>query len=137
MTELSRIKKSSDRIKKSVSRIKKSRLGRRSRTKGHSFEREIAILIRQIFPDARRHLEYQDAEANGVDLIGTGSYRIQCKRGKKYASLTAIEEVTADEALGEVPLLVTQGDHKRILVAMPIEEFTRLVTLAELYLGAV
>lgn len=98
-----------------------------SRTKGHSFERSIAKLIRHLYPESRRHLEYQDAEANGVDLVNTGYYRIQCKRGRRYASLSAIEEVTADELLGEVPILITQGDHKRILVAMPFEEFLRLI----------
>lgn len=105
----------------------RKRLGRLSRTKGHSFEREIAILLREIYPNARRHLEYQDAEANGVDLVETGFYRIQCKRGRKYASLTAIEEVTADELFGEVPVLVTKGDGKRTLVALPVEEFLRLL----------
>lgn len=98
-----------------------------SRTKGHGFEREIAIALRDIFPDARRHLEYQDAEANGVDLINTGKYFIQCKRGRKYASLTAIKEVQCDEALGDVPVLVTKGDNEKILVALPLDEFIRLL----------
>lgn len=101
--------------------------GRTSRTKGHSFEREIACSLRTIYPDARRHLEYQDAEANGVDIVHTGPYRIQCKRGKKYAALSAIKEVTADELSGDVPVLITQGDRERILVVLPFEEFVRLV----------
>lgn len=99
-----------------------------SRTKGFSFERQIAQLLRPVFgPDVRRHLEYQAREANGVDLIGTGNYKIQCKRGKKYASLSAIKEVTADELLGEVPILVTQGDRERILAVLPFEELIRLL----------
>lgn len=102
-------------------------MGKLSRTKGHSFEREIAIALRGIFPEARRHLEYQDAEANGVDLVNTGKYFIQCKRGRKYASLTAIKEVQCDEALGDVPVLVTKGDNERILVALPLEEFLNLI----------
>ncbi len=103
-------------------------MGKLSRTKGHSFEREIAIALRRIFPDCRRHLEYQDAEANGVDLVNTGAYKIQCKRGKKYCSFSAIKEITADELLGEIPVLVTKGDNERVLVALPIEEFIRLLT---------
>lgn len=100
-----------------------------SRTKGHSFERFIAQALRLVFPDARRHLEYQDAEANGVDLINTGHYRIQCKRGRRYASLTAIEEIQLEEAFGDVPVLITQGDRKRVLVALPLEEFVRLIKI--------
>lgn len=98
-----------------------------SRTKGHSFEREIAIALRSIFPNARRHLEYQMPEANGVDLVHTGHYRIQTKRGRKAAPISAIKEVTADELLGEVPILITQGDRDRIYVVMPFEEFLSLL----------
>ncbi len=105
-------------------------MGKLSRTKGHSFEREIAVALRGIFPDARRHLENHIRDANGVDLLHTGHYRIQCKRLAKYANLKAIKEVTADEMLGEVPVLITQGDRERVLVAIPIEEFIRLLKTA-------
>lgn len=101
--------------------------GKLSRTKGHSFEREIAIALRPIFPGARRWLENHKDDANGVDLVGTGRYRIQCKRGRKAAPLSKIREVQCDEQLGDVPVLVTQGDRDRILVAMPFEEFLRLL----------
>ncbi len=102
-------------------------MGKMSRTKGHSFERLIANILKPVFPNARRHLEYQDAECFGVDLVNTGHYKIQCKRLKKYASLAAIKEIVCDEWLGEVPLLVTQGDRERVLVVLPIEEFVRLL----------
>ena len=103
--------------------------GRRSRRKGHNFEREVAIRFREVgFSDARRHLEYQDEEANGVDLINTGCYRVQCKKLRKYAPITAIEEVTADEFLGEVPVLVTAGDNQRPVAVLPLEEFLRLIS---------
>ena len=47
--------------------------GRKSRDKGHNFERQIARELREVgFPEARRHLEYQDGEANGVDIQGFG-----------------------------------------------------------------
>ncbi len=106
---------------------KRSRLSKLSRRKGVSFEREVARALQVVFPNARRHLEYQDAEANGVDLVHTGHYRVQCKRGRKYSPLTAIAEVTHDEFLGEVPVLVTQGDQESILVAFPLDEFVRLL----------
>lgn len=105
--------------------------GKMARRKGHQFEREIAIALRLVFPKVRRHLEYQDAEANGVDLVETGLYRIQCKRGRKPASMSAIKEVVCDEELGEIPILVTQGDNERILAAMPFEVFLRLLQKTE------
>lgn len=101
--------------------------GRRARAKGHGFERETAIALRVVFPDARRHLEYQDAEANGVDLAHTGAFRIQCKRGKQYAPITAIEEVEFEPLFGEIPVLVTKGDEKEAMAVIPFREFINLL----------
>lgn len=115
--------------KKAVCPVKSAR-SKMARTKGHSFEREIAKRLRVVFPEARRHLEYQDQEANGVDLVQTGYYRVQCKRGRKYAALTAIGEVTHDPLLGEVAVLVTKGDFGDILVAFSLDEFVRLLKKA-------
>lgn len=92
-----------------------------SRRKGHGFEREIAIKLRHIFPNARRHLEYQDQEANGVDLAETGPLQIQCKKLKKYAPLTAIQEIKFDP-IG-IPVLVTAADREPILIAMHLNDF--------------
>lgn len=102
-------------------------IGKWRRTKGISFEREIAIMLRTAFPKVRRHLEYQDAEAFGVDLVETGYYRIQCKRLKAYVSVNTIKEVKCDEFLGEVPVLVTKADKARILAVLPFEELVRLL----------
>lgn len=106
-------------------------MGKLSRTKGHSFEREIARLLKCVFPNARRHLEYHQRDANGIDLIETGPYKIQCKRGRKYASLSKIKEIQAFEELGDVPVLVTKGDNEPILVALPIDEFIYLLKIAK------
>lgn len=102
-------------------------MGKLSRTKGHSFERWVANKMKKIFPEARRHLEYQDAEAFGVDIANTGIYKIQCKRGKRYASLSAIEEIQIDPIDGGIPLLVTKGDNKEPLVCLPFEHFLHLI----------
>lgn len=101
--------------------------GRRSRTKGHAFERWVAKKLRRRFPDAKRHLEYQFSEANGVDLVGTYPYLIQCKRMKRYASLAAISEVTIDPIEGGIPVLITKADRGDVLAALPFSEFLRLI----------
>lgn len=98
-----------------------------SRTKGHSFERWVAIQMRRIYPKARRHLEYQDSQAFGVDIAECGEYLIQCKRGRKYASMKAIEEIQVCPIEGGIPVLVTKGDNKEPLVAMHFSHFIKLV----------
>lgn len=100
--------------------------GRHARRKGHQFERDTAIKLRSIFPKARRHLEYQDAEANGVDLVNTGDYKIQCKKLRKYVSVTTIDEIKCSRVFGEVPIVVTEGDN---LPAMAILHWDDLLDL--------
>jgi hypothetical protein len=102
--------------------------GLRSRRKGHNFEREIAKRLRSIFPEAKRHLEYQGQEAAGYDLDNTGMLRIQCKRNKQYAPITKIEEVKEDG----VPVLITKGDGKREVVCMYLDDWIDLVRLADI-----
>lgn len=101
--------------------------GKRSRTKGHLFERWVANQLKKYFPDAKRHLEYQQSEATGVDLVGTYPYLIQCKRMKRYASLTAILEVQVDPIEGGIPVLVTKADNKEAIACLPFTEFLRLL----------
>ncbi len=103
-----------------------------SRNKGLAFERWVANQFKAegIFPDAKRHLENQAQEAKGYDLDNTGIYRIQCKRYKKYAPLTAIEEVQL-QAEGEVQVLVTKPDNKEAMACLPFTEFLRLLKIAK------
>ena len=105
-------------------------MGKLSRTKGHSFERQCAIDLRAIFPAARRHLENHELDADGCDLCNTGTFKIQCKRLKLYVNPNRIEEVQCDEFLGDVPVLITKADKKRALVVMPLEEWLRLLKAA-------
>lgn len=99
----------------------------KSKQKGNGYEREIANALKKIFPNARRLLENHKDDANGVDLLHTGHYRIQCKRYKAYAPISKIEEVQYSELMGEVPILITRGNSKPSLVVMPLEEFIRLL----------
>lgn len=102
-------------------------MGKLSRRKGHSFEREIAVRLRVVFPHARRQLEYHEDDAKGVDLQNTGDYKIQCKKYAKYAPITAIEEVQCDRMLGEIPVLITAGDALEPMVVLPLDDFLRLI----------
>ncbi len=101
--------------------------GRGCRTKGHSFERWVANTLLKIFPDAKRHLEYQAREADGRDIDHTGRYKIQCKRGRKYASLSAIKEVQIDPIECGIPVLITKGDNEQPIACLPYSHFLKLL----------
>lgn len=103
----------------------KSKRGKMSRTKGHGFEREVARMLRENgYPQARRHLEYQ--EGAGIDIEGAGVYDIQCKRGRKYASCTVLEaEIPKTE--GRVQVLITRADKEIALAVMPLSHFLEIM----------
>jgi len=111
--------------------------GKGCRTKGHAFERWCAIQFQKVFPLAKRHLEYQMEEVQGIDLDNTGEYKVQCKRGKRYSSLSSIKEVQLCPIDGGVPVLVTKGDHETPLACLPLSDFLKLLQaekeLAELH----
>jgi hypothetical protein len=101
--------------------------GAASRRKGHQFERWVAEQFRKTYPEARRQLEYHADDAKGIDITNVGAYRPQCKRGRRYASLTAIEEIQICPIEGGVPVLITKGDDKEPLACMPFKHFLWLV----------
>lgn len=108
--------------------------GKTSRTKGHSYEREIAKRLREegLYPEAKRHLEVQRSECKGYDLDNTPPFKIQCKRNKKYAPITKLEEPVPDLEEGEVPLLITKGDRQRDVVCLYLDDFIELLHLIKI-----
>jgi hypothetical protein len=108
---------------------KKKLNGRGCRKKGHDFERWVAKELQGLFPEARRHLEYQSREANGVDIVNTQPYLFQCKRGRRYASLSTIKEIQICPIEGGIPVLVTKGDNEEPLACIPWVKFKRLLYL--------
>lgn len=97
-------------------------MGKRSREKGHTFERLIAASLRHIYPEAKRKLEYQEDTCVGVDLENTGPWTIQCKRHKTYVPVVTIEEVQ-----GNRPVVVTKADNRPTMVIMQYEDFLYLL----------
>lgn len=104
--------------------------GKANRRKGHDFERWLARELKELYPDAKRNLEYQKDQANGRDLANTGGFLFQCKRGRLYAPITAIEEIQVDPIDGGVPVLVTKGDGKEPMAVLSFTAFKRLVRKA-------
>lgn len=101
--------------------------GKSCRQKGHSFERWVAQRFREVYKDAKRHLEYQASEANGVDVVNVGPYLVQCKRNRGYAAINKIKEIKVDPIEGGVPILITKGDNEEPLVVFSFEHFLELL----------
>lgn len=97
--------------------------GKKSRTKGHNLERSEAIDWREFYPDARRHLEYHGLDANGVDLINTGDWLIQCKAYKNYPPVNKIDEIKPKGKR----LLILKADRKPIIYCTDKSNFLGLL----------
>lgn len=100
-------------------------MGKLSRQRGASYEREVAKALHKMFPKARRHLEYHALDANGVDLQDTGPFAIQCKRGRTYAPINKIKEVQCSPDM--IPMLVTRADNEESLVVLSLENFIKIL----------
>lgn len=100
------------------------------RTKGHSFERRVAILFHSIFPEAKRHLEMQMSDCIGIDLDNTGELAIQCKKGKQvpktiYGFYNQILVDRKGKKLDhhKIKTVVMARDNEEILVVVSLKDF--------------
>jgi hypothetical protein len=105
-------------------------MGKMSRTKGHNFERFTANLLKTVFPDARRGLQYRAPDE--ADVEGT-PFRIECKRLARVNSadvLAALMQVKRDaEAYKDDRpcVVVTKADRREPLVHMTLDTLLTVV----------
>mgnify|MGYP001202845303 FL=1 len=99
--------------------------GRRSRTKGHSFERHVANLFKQLGFEARRGLQYRDGE-DAADVVGVADYWIECKRGKRVAIKRAMNQAS-EACKDKQPIVVSKEDRSPIFVTMKFDTFAELL----------
>ncbi len=116
--------------KKNSIPVKKKRSSSYGRTKGLAFERFVANKFKKIFPESRRQLEFQKETANGVDLYGTGDFKVQCKAFSGYAPLSCLNEVKLCPIDGGIPVLITKGTNLEPLAALRLDYFLDLVRKA-------
>lgn len=132
-TKKKKAKKAKAKAKKKASKASSKKKARKvshagARQKGLQFEREVANKLGHIFPEAKRHLEYQASEVDGADIAGTGPYKIQCKNYQNYVSISKIREV--HHKCGEIPVLVTKGNKLKPMAIMPFDDWVRVLELA-------
>lgn len=103
--------------------------GKTNRRKGHQFEREVAGVLRDYFPNAKRQLEYQEDDCKGVDIANTGRYKVQCKCKQKYVSVNTIKEIQCGE--NDVPIVVTKAMREEAMAIIPWKHLLTLIAKTE------
>jgi hypothetical protein len=92
--------------------------GKTSRRKGHNFEREVAIMLRPYYPNAKRQLE--DQEGLGYDIQGVDNLSIQCKKGSSFKIENALKQAEREDF---IPVAITKRDREDIVVSMYWKDF--------------
>jgi hypothetical protein len=106
----------------------RSQNGRRSRAKGHAFEREVAATMRAVYPDAERCIaQARTAAREGCDVEGT-PFWIECKVGARPDVLGAMKQATRDRGEDTRPVLVVaRRDRGPTTVTMELDAFVALL----------
>lgn len=99
-------------------------MSKSERTKGLNFERWVARQLHRVYPEAKRNLTETQTGGQGVDLINTGAFAVQCKRLKRYAAINRIEEVNRP---GYWPLLITKADNKPAMAVLPLSALVAIL----------
>ena len=102
------------------------------RIKGAAFERKIANILKHIWPDARRGIQYRDGGKEASDIIGT-PYHIECSKGGE--SIWAKWKQAIDDCKihnhawknGVFPIVIKQRDREEPVVMMSLKEWLYLV----------
>jgi hypothetical protein len=105
--------------------------GKSARTKGHSFERAIAIKIREIDKTARRNVS--ECQQASVDILTDLPLAIQCKALNNWSkSPTNIYAQAAEGRLHEedIPVGIVKIDNRQpILCFIALEHFLEWVKI--------
>lgn len=116
-----------------------------ARKKGHDFEREIAQQFRELgWEDAMTTRAARGGDwshtDDGIDLVNTEPFAVQCKRLQGYASVNTIEEIHTGQkcqdfyadgrpvtCFDKIPLLLTKANGKPTMAVLPWDELKKLL----------
>jgi len=103
-----------------------SNRGRRNRQRGQEGEREVANLLTESLGIEVKRLLGQERDM-GAD-ISTPPYRWEIKRRKRIGLVYDwMDEANASLKQGERPVVCFRADGKKWIVAIPIDEFIKLI----------
>lgn len=109
--------------------------GKKSRTKGHNFERETANFFVSLgYARARRGIQYRDG-TECPDVVGVADIWVECKVGVRPNIKGAMEQ--AKKACGTMrPVAITKWSRGPTFVTMDIDLFSDLMRLYREVIGA-
>lgn len=103
-------------------------MGKRSRDKGANWERKVAKILANIWPEARRNLsQSRSARREGGDILGT-PFHIECKAEKRVdvnaAWRQAKRDADASLPLGSIILICKSDNLPPFVVLQTVDRST-------------
>ena len=103
-------------------------MGRKSRDKGASGERELAReLSRLLGVEARRGCQYHGGPGSPDVVADIPDVHIECKRTERLRLYEALQQAI-DDAGGKVPVVVHRQNHKPWVAIVRLDDLPRLAT---------
>lgn len=113
-----------------------SDIGRASRNKGKSGEREAAKALMERIPGVviKRSVQYSGrGTAHGTggmpDLVGLEHFHLEVKRTEKAEPYRWIQQVQADKLPGEIGVVLHRQSRKDWIAIMSLDDFCKLVNM--------
>lgn len=109
-------------------------MGKRSRTKGHDWEREVANRLTQATGVECKRCLVETREGNSGDIQTQLPLAVQCKVGQRPNPIAAYEEALeaaeiAEEAVAVIKRNQGPGGKKREVAVISFEYFLRLLEM--------
>jgi Holliday junction resolvase len=109
-------------------------MGKRSRTKGATYEREIASTLQKALGvEVKRRLGQAREGGEDIDLTTLAlPLTLECKRrAQPLVALKWLEQAqAASEGKGSTPVVITRGDNSPSLVVMTLDDWLAMFTKA-------
>jgi len=102
--------------------------GRASRNKGATFERQVAEIFREIYPEARRGYQRRSG-SDEPDVTGT-PWWIECKVGKGTPQVYRAWWQAMEATDGRACMVVSKQDRTEILVTLQLADLMALLQRA-------
>ncbi len=102
--------------------------GRASRNKGAAFERRVAEIFREIYPEARRGYQRRSG-SDEPDVAGT-PWWIECKVGKATPQVYRAWWQAMEATDGRACMVVSKQDRTEILVTLQLVDLVALLERA-------
>jgi hypothetical protein len=109
--------------------IDRHKLGKASRNKGKSYEREIAKELQKYGYDAHRSQQYCGANSD-ADVVGLPGIHIECKRREKVQIYDWMNQSAKESSVGDIPVVMFRTSNHKTLVTLSLDDFMKLYNKA-------